>query len=184
MNSGRRGCREPLDRFTHAGRCWCERARFIMEDEKLISGEWVSGELSHPRLLFTPWARRIHHASAAAHAAHGEALQHLQARVVGHKCQYGIIHSSSLHPLGDYAKSLHQPPSPPPPKMLLLEIFTHNHHSIKKQTFMRAAGVFLWLLAAFQAQLCISILSAFDGVMEAHCVEALWVGNDSHAYSV
>lgn len=34
--------------------------------------------------------------------------------------------------------------------------------------------VFSGLLAAFQAQLHISILSAFDGVMEAHCGEALF----------
>lgn len=61
-----------------------------------------------------------------------------------------------------------------PPKTLLLEIFTYNHHNIKKKTFMRTAGVFLWLLAAFQAQLFIPILSAFDGVMEAHCGEALF----------
>lgn len=78
----------------------------------------------------------------------------------------------SSPPSGCLCKKL--APTSPPPKMLLVEIFTHNHPSIKKQTFMRAAGVFLWLLAAFQAQLCISILSAFDGVMEAHCVEALF----------
>lgn len=64
---------------------------------------------------------------------------------------------------------------PPPPETLLLEIFTHNHRSIKKKkTFLTTAGVFFRLLAAFQAHLFIPILSAFDGVMEAHCEEALF----------
>lgn len=64
--------------------------------------------------------------------------------------------------------------SPLPPETLLLEIFTHNHRSIKKKTFLGTAGVFFRLLAAFQAHLFIPILSAFDGVMEAHCEEALF----------
>lgn len=36
---------------------WCARAVRRMEDGKLISGEWASGEPWHPQRLFTLWAR-------------------------------------------------------------------------------------------------------------------------------
>lgn len=176
MNSWRRRFREPL-RFTCAGRCRCKRACFIMEDKKLISGEWASGEPSHAQLLFTPWAHKIHHASATAHASHITAFSSTRCWM----CQYGIIHGSSPHPLGDYAKSSNMRH---PPKMLLLEVFTYNHHNIKKNIHEDRRSVLM-------------IISSFSGtVIHSYSVcvwwcnggplwrSSLWVESDSHAYSV